>query len=117
MIDRKRFEEGIALFNAADFFAAHEALEDVWREMQGPERQVMQGLVQVAVALHHHSTSNPEGARSVLARAAANVADAPDDFFGISMPPLRDALARWQQALAERSAPPPLPRLRTRERC
>ncbi|HVP43752.1 MAG TPA: DUF309 domain-containing protein, partial [Terriglobales bacterium] len=83
MVDRARFEEGVALFNAGDFFAAHEALEDVWRDLHGPERRSMQGLIQLAVALHHHSTGNLDGARSLLARAAAKLADAPDDFFGI----------------------------------
>ena len=117
MADQAKFEQGVALFNAADFFAAHEALEDVWREMRGPERRIMQGLIQLAVALHHHSTGNLEGARSLLARAAAKLADAPDNFYGLSVPPLRQAVGRWQQALEERSALPPLPRLQTRDQC
>ncbi|HVP42949.1 MAG TPA: DUF309 domain-containing protein, partial [Terriglobales bacterium] len=80
-------------------------------------RRSMQGLIQLAVALHHHSTGNLDGARSLLARAAAKLADAPDDFFGISIPPLRQALDQWQQALREGSPLPPLPRIRTWERC
>lgn len=117
MIDRNKFDQGVAFFNAADFFAAHEALEDVWREMHGADRRVMQGLIQLAVAFHHHSTGNVAGMRSLLARAAAKLADAPDDFLGIAVPPLRQAVGRWQQALEERSPLPPLPRLQPRTRC
>ncbi len=117
MFDAKKFAEGTALFNAAKFFAAHEALEDVWRGLHGPERRAMQGLIQLAVALHHHSNGNLDGARSLLARAAAKLADAPDDFFGLSIPPLRQAVDRWQQALQECRAVPPLPRLELRPRC
>lgn len=112
-----KLEEGVACFNSGKFFEAHEALEDVWREMEGPGREVMQAVIQVAVALHHYSTGNVEGARSVLARAAARLAEAPDGFLGINMPQLRQALERWQQALAEGSSPPPLPRLEMRGRC
>lgn len=117
MIDRSKFEKGVALFNAGEFFSAHEVLEDVWREMQGEDRDFMQALIQVAVALHHYSTGNLEGARSVLARAAARLADAPDEIFGIALPPLRAALGSWQRALAAGVTPPPLPRLASRERC
>lgn len=114
MMDHAKFSQGVALFNAADFFAAHEALEDVWREMRGPDKELMQALIQVAVAMHHHSTGNLEGTRSVLARAAATLADAPDELFGIAMAPLRRSLEQWRQALNEGSSWPALPRLQTR---
>ncbi len=110
-MDQHRLEEGIAFFNAGKFFEAHEALEDVWRAMQGPDRDWLQAVIQVAVALHHHSTGNLAGARSVLARASATLAHAPDDFLKIDIPALREALGRWQRALADGSAVPPLPRL------
>ncbi len=117
MIDHSKLNEGIELFNAGDFFAAHEALEDVWRQMRGPDRRVMQGLIQVAVAFHHHSNGNLEGARSLLRRAATRLADAPDEFFGVFLPPVRTAIAAWQQALQQRAPAPPLPRLQIMRRC
>ncbi len=112
-----KLDEGIACFNSGRFFEAHEALEDVWRELHGRERRAMQGLIQLAVALHHHSKGNVDGARSLLARAVAKLADAPDDFFGISIPPLRQSLEQWQEALNKRCAAPPLPRLELRRWC
>ncbi len=111
MFDRAKFEQGAALFNAGEFFAAHEALEDVWREMRGGNRDFLQAVIQVAVALHHYSTGNLAGARSVLARAAATLENAPDQFLGINIPRLRQDLRGWQQALADGSPAPPPPRL------
>ena len=117
MFDTKRFAEGVALFDAGEFFAAHEALEDVWRGMRGPERRFLQGLVQLAVALHHHSTGNVTGARSVLARAAGNLAGAPEDLFGLALPALQVSVRQWERALKEGSRPPPLPFLQRKPRC
>lgn len=111
LLDDRKLAQGIALFNAGKFFDAHEVLEDVWRELTGDDRRFLQGLIQVAVAFHHHSTGNLDGARSLLARGAARLAGAPEAFLGISMPPLRAALERWQAALAENSPPPSLPHL------
>src|SRR5215467_14165579 len=93
------FREGVRLFNAAQFFEAHESLEDVWREAPEPERKFLQGLIQIAVALHHHSTGNVVGARSVLARARKNLAHYPDNFAGVDLADLCAALAQFQSAL------------------
>ncbi len=68
-----QLRHGIALFNAARFYDAHEALEDAWRATSGEPKRFLQGLTQAAVALHHHATGNLAGARSVLARAIGNL--------------------------------------------
>jgi len=99
--------EGIKLFNSANFFEAHEVLEDVWRPARNPERKFLQSLIQVAVALHHHSRGNLVGARSLLARATRNLEPYPEKFGGIDLRVLRRSLHRWSKALAEsRPAPP-----------
>ena len=72
---------------------------------------------QVAVAFHHHSTGNLDGARSLLARGAATLAGAPDIFLGLTMPPLRASLEQWRSALAEGLPPPALPCLQAAPRC
>lgn len=55
--------EGISLFNQREFFACHDALEELWTETLGPEREFYQGLIQAAVALFHFSEGNTGGAR------------------------------------------------------
>lgn len=56
---------GIELFNACDFFEAHEAWEEIWQEDFGPSRKFYQGLIQAAVALHHFGNGNIRGAKKV----------------------------------------------------
>jgi predicted metal-dependent hydrolase len=56
---------GIAFFNQCDFFEAHEAWEELWTEYQGPSREFYQGLIQVAVCLHHFGNENIRGARKL----------------------------------------------------
>src|SRR3981081_3156347 len=60
------------LFNRACFFDAHEVWEDVWRAAPPEEKKFLQGLIQIAVAFHHHSTGNIIGARSLLERGTRN---------------------------------------------
>jgi predicted metal-dependent hydrolase len=71
----------------------------------------LQGLIQAAVAFHHHSTGNLVGARSLLGRATKNLRTYPEGFGGIQLGPLLAALADWQTALAEARPVPPLPKL------
>lgn len=59
-----RYEEGIRLFNAHDWFECHEVLEDLWRDDPSPGRTFYQGLIMAAVALEHWRRGNPRGARS-----------------------------------------------------
>src|SRR3979411_2428736 len=87
---------GVGLFNRAAFFDAHEALEDVWRAAPGPEKKFLQGLIQVAVALHHHGNGNLVGARSVLKRAFRNLSRYPEDFGGIHLASLLNSISDWQ---------------------
>jgi predicted metal-dependent hydrolase len=57
--------QGIAHFNACEFFEAHEVWEDLWRDYSGDLRLFYKGLIQAAVALHHFGNGNIRGARKV----------------------------------------------------
>ena len=61
------FRQGIDEFNRGYFFEAHDLWEELWREMSGPRAQFLQGLIQVAVALHHLRNGNLAGAQRLLA--------------------------------------------------
>lgn len=58
----ERFLAGVRFFNACDFFEAHEEWEELWTDYQGPSRKFFQGLIQVAVCLHHFGNGNTRGA-------------------------------------------------------
>ena len=90
---QENFRRGVALFNRGEFFHAHEALEDAWRETRGEQRLFMQGIVQVAVALHHYRGGNLVGARGVLARALRNLENYPAGCGGIDLARLKKELA------------------------
>ena len=62
-VDDPRFLAGITCFNRRAFFQAHEVWEEVWREEQGPARRFYQGLIQLAVCLHHFGNGNTRGAK------------------------------------------------------
>jgi len=105
------FRRGIVLFDEGRFYDAHEVLEDVWRGAQGEKKRFLQGLIQAAVALHHHSTGNTRGASSLLERSLKNLCADPGEFGEIPWQELKLALSRCREALSEGRQLPPLPRL------
>jgi predicted metal-dependent hydrolase len=52
---------GVALFDAGDYFEAHEAWEDHWGKGPPEERALTLGLIKAAVALHHLAAGNAVG--------------------------------------------------------
>jgi len=61
----QQYLEGRRLFNAEDFFEAHEVWEDLWSETQDEHKKFYQGLIQAAVALLHFGNENLGGAKKV----------------------------------------------------
>jgi len=111
MVDSVTYHRGIALFNEGCYFEAHEVLEDEWRAAPPAQKKFLQGLIQVAVALHHHSKGNLDGARSLMARAAKNLSSYPDCYGGIRLSILRNSLAEWSKAMANGGSPATLPKM------
>jgi hypothetical protein len=58
-------------FNRGDWFACHETLEDLWVGTDGEMRDFYQGLLQLAVALHHWRNGNFGGTVSLLESGCA----------------------------------------------
>lgn len=106
-VNYQELRRGIELFNRGEFFEAHEALEDVWRAAPVEHKKRLQGLVQIAVALHHHSTGNLAGMRSVMERGVQNLAEEPGDLCGVKVTELLQSLAAWRESQANGSAPSP----------
>ena len=51
-------------------FHAHEVLEGVWKSTEGEQRELWQGLAQLAVGLTHIQRGNAKGAAALLRRSA-----------------------------------------------
>lgn len=107
------FAHGVQLFNERKFYDAHEALEDAWRESRGEQRLFLQALTQAAVALHHHSTGNLVGARSVMERSLRNLSEYPARFDGIEVERLRAAQHKFLLDLRAGTLAPVLPQIET----
>jgi hypothetical protein len=61
------------LLDAGRPFHAHEVLEASWKSAPAAERDLWQGLAQLAVGLTHARRGNPAGAAAMLRRGAARV--------------------------------------------
>jgi uncharacterized protein len=61
--------EGIAAFNAGDYFEAHELLEEAWMAEPGEIRDLYRGILQVAVCYFHIIQQNYTGAQKMYARS------------------------------------------------
>jgi len=111
-MEQSLYVHAINLFNQAAFFDAHEVWEDVWRAAPPEEKKFLQGLIQVAVAFHHHSTGNLIGARSLLERATRNLQGYPEDHAGVQLSALLLSLATWKETLANGGPLPPMPHIK-----
>ncbi len=87
-----RYVEGVNFFNECEYFEAHEIWEDLWTEYQGPSRKFYQGLIQVAVCLHHFGNGNTRGAKKLYFSCNKYLAEYPDTFEGIDVAKLRTEL-------------------------
>lgn len=78
-----RFGRGVELFNAGEYWHAHEAWEDVWRTLNEDAEIVLRGLIQLAAGLHLLGAGRMDGARSNLTKALQKLSLAPPVFLGV----------------------------------
>ena len=81
--------EGLRLFNAGEYFEAHEALEDAWNAEKGKVRELYRGILQIAVVYLHITRRNFNGAVKVYGRSQKWLRDWPDICRGIEVGQLR----------------------------
>ncbi len=68
-----RFYCGIQSFNSGNFYEAHDLFEDLWHECDEPKRRWIHGIVQISVAMHHHSTGNLNGSLLLMAEGISRM--------------------------------------------
>ena len=60
--DRADLRRGADLFDAGEFWEAHEQWEEIWQRERRPVRSFYQGLIQIAAGYHHWSVKHrPRG--------------------------------------------------------
>jgi len=62
--------QALGEFNREDWFECHETLEDLWVGSEGEIRDFYQGMLQIAVGLHHWRGENFKGAIHLLTTGA-----------------------------------------------
>src|SRR5262245_37977885 len=88
-----RYLDGIEHFNKCDFYEAHEVWEDLWTDTQGPSRRFFQGLIQVAVCLHHFGNGNLRGARKLYHSSRGYLVQYEPRHLGLNVQVLLEQLA------------------------
>ena len=84
-------ELGASLLAQARPFHAHEVFEAAWKTGSAEDRELWQGLAQIAVGITHARRGNPRGAVSLLRRGAGRVRDyatatGSDHAYGVDLP-------------------------------
>lgn len=80
-----RYHEGIDLFNQRQFYACHDLFEALWHEAIEPDRTFLQGILQIAVGLHHLSNLNRRGATILLGEGGARLQDYQPDYAAVDI--------------------------------
>jgi uncharacterized protein len=85
---------GFQLFNQGQYWLAHEALEEAWRDELGQVRRLYQGILQAGVVYLHIQRGNWAGAMKVYHRSQRWLSPFPDTCRGIDLARLRADLDR-----------------------
>ncbi|MGW6540071.1 DUF309 domain-containing protein [Streptomyces sp. NPDC055011] len=97
--------EAQRLLDAGMPFHAHEVFEDAWKSGPEGERELWQGLAQLAVGLTHAARGNTTGGARLLRRGAGRVAayaDGGGETYGVDV----TGLVAWAGGLAGRVEAP-----------
>ena len=84
-INDSRFELGMKLFNSCQWYKSHDVFEEIWHETCGPERQVLQAILQVAVAQVHLENGNINGATILYGEALGRLKSSKLDYLRLDI--------------------------------
>ena len=80
---------GMHLFEAGEYWQAHEELEDAWKDETGPVRELYRAILQAAVVYLHITRCNYKGTVKVYGRVQKWIQPWPDVCRGIQIGQLR----------------------------
>ncbi len=79
------FSVALNLFNNQKWYEAHDAFEDIWNTLDGDERQIIQGILQVSVSQFHLSKGNINGATILLGEGLGRIKNRTNIDLGIDL--------------------------------
>lgn len=109
---RAHVRAGVAIFNAGEWHAAHDAWEDVWLDLEAdtPDERFLHGLIQYTAALYHVTRENWAGARGLAASAVGYLDGLGGEHRGVALEEPRTWLDRMavEPAAVDPDDVPPL---------
>jgi uncharacterized protein len=104
-----RFLAAVTLFNAAAWYPCHDGFEELWQESLGPDRVVLQALLQIAVAQYHLERGNVHGAVLLMGEGLGRLTPFPERTLGLDLGPLRAQVSDRLHCLQQNGDPSGLP--------
>ena len=97
---------GARLLATGTWRASHEAFETAWRRGEGPGRDLLQALAQLAAALLKWSEGQLDGAATILGRVRARLEGLPSEVSHVDVEALESTVLDLQERLALREPAP-----------
>ncbi len=98
-IDKEQgIKDGIFYFNNERFWECHEAFEGVWNQCYGREKELVQGIILVAVAFAHEQEDEESIGIGMLKRALEKLGDSPSAYHSIDVDRIRKKSVEMQKA-------------------
>jgi hypothetical protein len=83
---------GLGLFDEERYWESHEALESAWKQTEGDEKEILQGLILIAASLVHWQKNEKQVTLSVMKRARDKLLRHQTDYSGIDLVALKNRL-------------------------
>ena len=99
------FYKAVNLFNSKNWYEAHDAFEHIWNTLDGDERQVIQGILQVSVAQFHLEKGNLNGATILLGEGLGRIKTRINCNFGIDLESFCNSLENLLKKLQYKEKP------------
>ncbi len=91
-------DDGIFYFNNERFWECHEAFEGVWNQCYGREKELVQGIILVAVAFAHEQENEESIGVGMLRRALEKLGTSPSTYHSIDVDMIRENSIAMQKA-------------------
>ncbi|RRJ28437.1 DUF309 domain-containing protein [Halocatena pleomorpha] len=100
---------GAAIYNAGEFHAAHDAWESVWLDLKdGPDRELLNGLIQFTAAVYHADQRNWAGTTGLARSGQEYLSGLGSTHRAVSLDPLRGYLTALERDPARIEREPPV---------
>jgi len=91
-------KDGIFYFNQERFWESHEAFEGVWKECYGREKELVQGIILLAVSFAHSQKNDDSIGLGMLSRALQKIGTSPSMYHDIDVDRIRRKISDMQKS-------------------